>query len=218
MTNLLDSVAHDARRNCASMAVRCRALLMLGLFALPSLFGCQSDAPPVEGLPASELPHFTPDGMLVKPKNWETWVMVGASLGLTYTESGTADALGGGPGMFHNVFMQPWAYERFVETGEFAEETMFILAFYEASRDADPARGGFYEGELSSTMEVHLKKRDLHETGWGFFGFFGTADSAAIMPGDAACYSCHIEKTKVDNVFVQFYPPLRRVLSEADGN
>ena len=120
--------------------------------------------------------------------------------------------------MFHNVYMQPWAYEQFVETGEFAEQTMFVLAFYEASRDADPARGGFYEGELSSTMEVHLKKRDLHETGWGFYGFFGTADSAAIMPGEAACYSCHIEKTELDNVFVQFYPPLRRVLPKAGGN
>jgi len=49
--------------------------------------------------------------------------------------------------MFHNVYVQPWAYREFVRTGGFPERTMFVLSFYEASRKSAPARAGFYEGD-----------------------------------------------------------------------
>ena len=145
--------------------------------------------------------------------------MVGASIGLSYVEPraspepGADPEPGAAPGMFHNVFMQPWAYRHFMNTGEFAEETMFILAFYDASQDADPAAAGFYEGELSSRFEVHLKQRGFHESGWGFFGFGGDAASGEPFPPEATCYTCHAERTEHDNVFVQFYPTLRTKLS-----
>ncbi len=144
--------------------------------------------------------------------------MVGASLGLSYSEGGAAEMAGAGPGMFQNVYMQPWAYRRFLETGEFAEETMFVLAFYEASREADPALRGLYEGEVVPSIEVHLKQRDLHESGWGYYAFGSETESAEIIPGTAACYACHREKTALDNVFVQFYPPLRPMLRKAGGD
>ncbi len=147
-----------------------------------------------------DMPRFTSDGSLIRPEGWEEWVMVGASIGLTS---------GAGPGMFHTIFMQPWAYRHYQGTGEFAEKTMFILAMSQAAQAADPARGGFFEGERM-LAEIHLKQKGLHESGWGFYAFGGGAESAPMIPGDAACYSCHAEETTLDNVFVQFYPPLRR--------
>ncbi len=156
-----------------------------------------------------DMPRFTSDGSLIRPEGWEEWVMVGASIGLTYSESGPAPVAGAGPGMFHTIFMQPWAYRHYQGTGEFAEKTMFILAMSQAAQTADPARGGFFEGERM-LAEIHLKQKGLHESGWGFYAFGGGAESAPMIPGDAACYSCHAEETTLDNVFVQFYPPLRR--------
>ncbi len=37
-------------------------------------------------------------------------------------------------------------------------------------------------------------------------------ESSAMIPGDAACYSCHAEETALDQVFGQFYPALRHML------
>ena len=152
-------------------------------------------------------------GELIRPEGWEAWVMVGASIGLSYAEDGSFEPVmeGSAPGMFHNVYMQPWAYRHFRDTGEFPEGTMFILAMYAASQNADPARGGWYE-EDGFLAEIHLKQRDLHESGWGFYGYGGGGESSAMIPGDAACYSCHAEETALDQVFVQFYPALRHML------
>ena len=54
--------------------------------------------------------HTMFDGSLTQPKDWETWVMVGSSTGLSYAAPGAAPAAGAAPGMFHNVYIQPWAY------------------------------------------------------------------------------------------------------------
>ncbi len=169
--------------------------------------------------PADELPQFTEDGELIRPEGWEAWVMVGASIGLSYAEDGGFEPVmeGSAPGMFHNVYMQPWAYRHFRDTGEFPEGTMFILAMYPASQNADPARGGWYE-ENGFLAEIHLKQRDLHESGWGFYGYGGGGESSAMIPGDAACYSCHAEEATVDQVFVQFYPALLDMLPEEGGD
>lgn len=167
--------------------------------------GASQDAPP-----ADQLPRFNESGELVRPEDWQAWVMVGASIGLSYAEDGGFEPVmeGSAPGMFHNVYMQPWSYRHFRETGEFPEGTMFILALYEASQNADPARGGWYEDD-GFLAEIHLKQEGIHESGWGFYGFGGNAESASMIPGEANCYSCHAEETALDNVFVQFYPALR---------
>jgi hypothetical protein len=169
--------------------------------------------------PVDQIPHFNDAGELIRPEGWQAWVMVGASIGLSYAEDGGFEPVmeGSAPGMFHNVYMQPWSYRGFRETGEFPEGTMFILAMYEASQNADPARGGWYEDE-GFLAEIHLKREDLHESGWGFYGFGGDAESASMIPGEANCYSCHAEETALDNVFVQFYPALRDKLPADSGD
>jgi len=163
--------------------------------------------------PPDQLPQFGQDGALKTPHGWESWVMVGASTGLSYAEAAPPTA-GAAPGMFHNVYMQPWAYRTFIETGAFPERTMFVLAFYEPSRKSNPARAGFYEGERQPGFEVHLKKEGLDKSGWAFFGFAGDAATGTKLPGVASCYSCHATEAAHDNVFTQFYPPLRERLAK----
>ncbi|HET9332966.1 MAG TPA: cytochrome P460 family protein [Gemmatimonadota bacterium] len=168
-------------------------------------------AHPEDSIPAAQLPRFTPDGRLLRPEGWEGWVLAGTSMGLTYNEPAAAPAPGAPPGIFLNVYVQPWAYERFMESGEFPEGTMFILAMAEPITKADPARGGFYMGEISM-MEVHLKRAGVHESGWGFYGFGSDDSSAEILPAEANCYSCHRDEAAYDQAFVQFYPKMRERL------
>jgi len=163
-----------------------------------------------------QLPRFSPTGQLVKPVGWEAWVMVGSSTGLSYAAAPTPAV--GAPGMFHNVYVQPWAYREFDRRGAFPERTMFVLSFYEASRKSAPARAGFYEGERLGAIEVHLKQAGIDKTGWGFFGFGDSATTAAMIPGVAPCYSCHATEAAHDQVFTQFYPPLRERLARAGGH
>lgn len=188
--------------------------------AIPVLFAAacgpeaRSDAAatePADSIPAAQLPRFTPDGRLLRPEGWEGWVLAGTSMGLTYNEPASTPAPGEPPGIFLNVYVQPWAYERFLESGEFPEGTMFILAMAEPITKADPARGGFYMGEISM-MEVHLKRAGIHESGWGFYGFGGDDPAAEILPAEANCYSCHRDEAAFDNAFVQFYPKMRERL------
>lgn len=164
------------------------------------------------GPPDDQLPHFTAGGALMPPIGWETWVMVGSSTGLSYNQ-GAPPPHGAAPGMFHNVYMQPWAYREFIAAGQFPEQTMFVLTFYEASRKSAPARAGFYEGDRQPGYEVHIKKAGTDPSGWAFFAFPGGTAVGQKLPGTAPCYSCHAKEAAHDNVFTQFYPPLRERLS-----
>jgi len=167
--------------------------------------------------PEDQLPRFAQRDQLVKPVGWEAWVMVGASTGLSYAAA-PPPAAGAAPGMFHNVYVQPWAYREFVRTGAFPQRTMFVLSFYEASRKSTPARAGFYEGDRVPAIEVHLKQAGIDRSGWGFFGFGDSAATAAMIPGTAPCYSCHATEAAHDQVFTQFYPPLRERPARAGGH
>ena len=169
--------------------------------------------------PKDQLPQFTADGRLMRPRGYEEWVMVGASTGLSYAQSQTPPAAGAAPGMFHNVYLQPWAYRYAIEHRAFPENAMFVLTFFEPSRKSNPARAGFYEGQRIPGFEVHLKRKDADSSGWGFYGFGSdTTATAAKLPGSLACYSCHKTEAAFDNAFVQFYPALReRLLAKADS-
>jgi len=159
----------------------------------------------------AQQPKFLSDSTLERPTDYEQWVMVGSSTGLSYNPAVNAQP-GASPGMFHNVYLQPWAYRQVVETGRFPEGSMFVLAFFESSTNAAPAKGGFYEGDQLASFEVHVKKSGIDPTGWAFFGFDDKGPGEKL-PGNAPCYSCHATEAKVDNVFVQFYPALREKLA-----
>jgi len=168
--------------------------------------------------PKSQLPQFTKEGRLIRPRGYDEWVMVGASTGLSYAEPQTKPAAGAPPGMFHNIYLQPWAYRYVMEHGAFPENAMFVMTFYEPSRKSNPARFGFYEGDRIPGFEVHLKRKDVDTSGWGFYGFGSDTTSTSVkLPGELACYTCHAKEAAFDNAFVQFYPAIReRLLGKAD--
>ena len=169
--------------------------------------------------PADQVARFTGEGRLIRPKGFEEWVMVGASTGLSYAQPQTAPAAGAAPGIFHNIYLQQWAYRHVMKHGAFPEGAMFVMTFYAPSRKSNPARSGFYEGDRIPGIEVHLKRAGVDPTGWGFYGFGSdTTSTAAKLPGELACYSCHKTEAAFDQAFVQFYPALRgRLLAKVDS-
>lgn len=200
--------------------MRTRPLLAMTLLTIVSACSTGTDHGPdaasadftkADSIPPEHLPRFTPSGELIRPEGWEAWVLAGTSMGLGYTEPTTLPEPGDAPGIFLNVYVQPWAYARFMESAEFPEGTMFVLAMAEPVTRVDPARRGFTMGEISM-MEVHLKRQGLHESGWGFYAFGGDGTSAKIISADADCYSCHRDEAAHDQAFVQFYPKMRERL------
>ena len=85
--------------------------------------------------PKDQLPQFTSDGKLIRPTGYMEWIMVGASTGLSYAQPQQAAAPGAAPGMFHNVYLQPWAYRYVIQHGKFPENAMFVLTFPGQSTD-----------------------------------------------------------------------------------
>ena len=186
--------------------VRAQPSGLIALLLLTLSSGCRSQA---ETAQSEQLPEFTDNGSLKEPEEWQTWVMVGSSTGLSYAAPGAAPAAGAAPGLFHNVYLQPWAYREFMKTGVFPEGSMFVLSFFEASQKATPARAGFYEGDRVPGIEIHLKQKGSDKSGWAFYGFNDSASVGTKLPPSASCYSCHATEAAHDNVFTQFYPFVR---------
>src|SRR5687767_11371252 len=68
------------------------------------------------------MPRYATNRNLVVPDDYRRWVLVGSSLGLSYSEGRQ-----GGHQMFNSTLMEPSAYRHFIEKGTFREGTMFAL-------------------------------------------------------------------------------------------
>ncbi|HEY8256799.1 MAG TPA: cytochrome P460 family protein [Gemmatimonadales bacterium] len=164
------------------------------------------------------VPRYVGDS-LVRPAGFERWVLAGASIGLGYSEPSGADAARGNVvgGMFHNVYIEPTAYEHYVRTGKFREKTMLAMTLYEPGQKVHPSKQGFFEGNFIA-VEVALKDSERYAGSWAYFNFGkGAPGSRALaMPQRAGCQACHAKNAADDNVFVQFYPTLRAVSFKFD--
>ncbi|MGH9320946.1 MAG: cytochrome P460 family protein [Vicinamibacteria bacterium] len=157
------------------------------------------------------VPVYDPSGNMIRPEGYRKWVFVGSSLGLRYEGEGGNDQ---GPGSFHNVYIQPEAYETFLESGVFPEKTILAMETYSAGT-REPKSGltsGFY-GDRFTGLSAAVKDKERFPEGWGYVSFMRDgsrfADSAAPFAKEQ-CYDCHREHAATDNVFTQFYPVLRR--------
>lgn len=168
-------------------------------------------------------PEYDQRGRLVRPEGFEKWVFVGASMGLSYSgeERAPEDQI------FHHVYIQPEAYDHYVETGEFPEKTMLVMENYTTgSKENNTAKGkvegkeefgtlnGHFE-DARTGFEVALKDSETYEEGWAYFNFtnFGNRDQPlekARAFKKSMCFDCHAQHAADDNVFVQFYPVLRK--------
>ncbi|MEN8374000.1 MAG: cytochrome P460 family protein [Gemmatimonadota bacterium] len=164
-------------------------------------------------------PTYDGEGNLNLPHDLYEWILVGSSIGLGYNEDAPQTAAGEAPGFFHNVLMEPSSYSHYAETGDFKEGTMLALMMYEPGVQAAPRENGFYE-ERFVAMEIAVKDAERFEDGWGYTNFViedevPSATGEAMPPGNG-CFECHAEHAGNDNVFVQFYPAIRRLDRERE--
>ena len=180
----------------AALVALITALVVVAQDAKPSLDGMAT-------------PTYTADGDLILPEDYRTWIFVGASLGLSYSE-GAAEREG--PGTFTNVYIQPQAYRYFMATGEFPEGTMLPMDIYRPGSRESINQAGYFEKDFLG-MEVAVKDSQRYEEGWAYLSFRdrsgGLRESASAFPKDR-CSDCHAEHAATDNVFTQFYPVLQR--------
>jgi len=175
------------------------------VIAVGALGFAAPERPSTEGM---ALPQYDGEGALLLPREYHEWVFVGASMGLSYSDKDRHD----GPGSFHNVYMQPEAYRYYKATGEFPEQTMFVMTNYAPSQKSEIIRSGYFEGKLVG-LEVALLDNDRFEAKWAYYNFSsreGLRETAKPFPR-FACWDCHAEHGEDDNVFVQYYPTLRRL-------
>ena len=171
------------------------------------------------------LPEYNDEGALLRPVGFERWMVVGTSIGLSYSDGNVKNAED--PGQFHNVYMQPQAFDDYVRTGKFPEQTVFVVTNNPSkSRKGKDSlnRTGFFAAP-STGLEVAVRDTKRFPDGWAYFMFHDTehkqaADTpseetqpARMRPSEtahprAACYDCHAEHGAVDNVFTQFYSVL----------
>lgn len=135
-------------------------------------------------------------------------MFVGANYGMGYTEEKSGGPAK--PGTFHNIFIQPEAYDSYVKTGKFPDKTMLVMEVYKPGTNASINKKGLFQDEFVG-IEVALKDESKFAEKWAYFAFFEGAkqlDRAKAFPKDR-CWSCHNEHGAADNVFVQFYPVLK---------
>jgi hypothetical protein len=171
----------------------------------------------------SDTPKYTPTGELLTPVGFETWVFVGSNLGMAYKEESPAmtarEASRAEKQVFHNVYLAPQAYPQFVATKKFPDLTVLVMEVFTAA-DKDPKGDvlakGVYNGERVG-LEVAVKnlhRPDGEQTPWAYYDFTpeGTVLPSAPAKKDPQCQNCHALHASVDNVWVQFYPILRKLL------
>ena len=162
------------------------------------------------------VPRYNETGELIRPVGFDTWVFVGSNLGLAYkAELPDVTALESARAEkpeFHNVYINPAAYKRFRETGEFPNSTVLVMEKFKAEdREFKGVLAkGQFDGERTG-FEVAVKnlaRPDGSKTPWAYYDFTGTKQSATAFP-DQACEACHHKHAGKDNVWIQLYPRLR---------
>ena len=153
-------------------------------------------------------PRYADGNQLLRPEGYRDWKFVAANYGMGYRDGQPeipANAT------FHNIFIQPDAFKKYVATGEFPEKTMLVMEVYRPGTNASINKRGLFQNEFVG-FEVALKDSSKFPEKWAYFDFIGKEgkplSQAKAFPKDA-CWKCHNEHGAKDNVFLQFYPSLR---------
>ena len=181
----------------------CTLAVLAFLIALTSrTFVAAQQRQPAAATSIDAMPRYDTNRNLVLPDDYRRWVLVGSSLGLSYSEGGQ------GHQMFNTTLMEPSSYQHFVETGTFREGTMFALIGQGIGTNATPARQGQFATDVHM-LELAVKDSKRVQEGWAYYDFggpmMGGYRSTAAPQPKASCFNCHAEHAARDNVFVQFY-------------
>ena len=175
----------------------------------------QSGARAQQAVSGGGAPRFTAANELMRPTDFREWIFVTSGLGMTYNE-----VVAGTPARvpnFTNVYVNPSAYRSFLKTGQWPEQTIFILEIRASQSEGSINKGGNYQSGIVA-IEASVKDSARYPGKWGYFNFGGRGsemkDKVEALPATANCYSCHATNAAVDNTFVQFYPTLLDVARE----
>jgi cytochrome P460 len=147
--------------------------------------------------------QYTNDAKLKLPENYREWVYLSTGFDMSYNPAiASMDHH-----MFDNVFVNPEAYKKFVETGTWPDKTVFVLEVRGAVNKGSINQKGNYQSTEVMGREVHIKDEARFPGKWAFFGF-DEGTTGKMIPTSADCYSCHSSHGAVDTTFVQFYPTL----------
>jgi hypothetical protein len=167
-------------------------------------------------------PKYAPDGTLLLPQGFETWIFVGSNLGLAYKSGAFAmtarEAARADVGLFHNIYITRSAYSQFIANGTFPDKTILVMQIFTAD-DKEPkgvlSKGVFNGKRFGVEVAVkNLHRPDGNATPWAYYDFTDPQDPSKTLANstafdDASCENCHSRHASTDNVWVQFYPTLR---------
>ena len=174
--------------------VLCSALALIACVALLA-------AEPDQKMPK---PQYDDKGQLVRPAGYREWMFLSAGYGMNYSPAP------GGHEMFTNVFVQRWAYDQFVNSGKWPEQTMFVIDERDAASRSSINQKGHYQTDLMG-LAVEVKDSGRNPDKWAYYGFEADGKTAGAMPHGNGCWSCHDAHAAVEHTFVQFYPTLKTV-------
>lgn len=152
------------------------------------------------------------------PKDFRRWVFIGAPL--------TPHGLNGGRANFpefHNVYVQPEAFQYYRDHGEWPEGTIMFKELQlvdshgmpgeqpDGSR-FEPSGRGYFPGPVNGAdAAVKDSTRFAESKNWGYYNYGHHEPPympvAEVQP-IAACAGCHIANADEDMVYMKLYRPL----------
>ena len=141
------------------------------------------------------------DSMAV-PANYREWVFLTSSLDLNYASEAAP-----GQHMLDNVFVNPQAYQVFLQTGAWPDKTVLIKENRMAESAGTLSKAGQFQTGVMN-LEIHIKDETRFAGKWAFFVSRDGKADGTLMPQSASCYSCHQDHGASDTTFLQFYPTL----------
>jgi len=167
------------------------------LTALLILVGAASD----EKMPK---PLYDEKGQLLRPADYREWMFLSAGYGMNYSPGPDSHE------MFTNVFVQRWAYDAFLKSGKWPEQTMFVIDERDAASRSSINQKGHYQTDLMA-LAVEVKDSARNPDKWAYYAFNAEGQAAGAMPHGNGCWACHDAHAAVEHTFVQFYPTLKPV-------
>ncbi len=150
--------------------------------------------------------RFADRNELLLPEGYREWPLVGASLGMSYNEAAAAAPA---KPEFHHVYLDPASYAEHRKSGTFPDGAVLVMEVYSAGDRASINRQGRFADRFLR-VEAAVKSLSRFSEGWAYFDFGGPEPRAQAKAfAKDRCWSCHNEHAATDNVFTQFYGPLR---------
>src|SRR5258708_3489666 len=129
-------------------------------------------------------PQYDAKGQLLRPADYRDWMFLSAGYGMNYSPSP------GSHEMFTNVFVQRWAYDEFLKSGKWPEQTAFVIDERDAQSKGSINKTGHFQTDLMG-LAVEGEESAHHPDKWAYYGFDAHGQTAEAMPHGNGCFACH---------------------------